>query len=692
MQKTIDGGFRITRLKFFSPVEKTMSVTEAQRSGYGIVNSPSRLVLRTLCSDPTLQVAGVPMMVLKTSAIFEKKWLATQIEAAVACPILEGSVSFTPDTITWYLPCQVDPLISSGQFKLLEVHMGVDGQRLDAAEMAARQYTLFLNDLHVVVQIPVGAAGGHFKSHVQDNQYFTSYMVTPMVELLWTEDDTHEETRYKVLFPIATPFLSRPPQVIDNTVPEQWLFKVLVGPFGSDVALMNITFPSEILSVTDCVARGFSILEHISPNSSSKVFTLEVPFTDPVREMSTMVYSLHPTFGLLVLPEFTPFSVTLTVNNVLLLSVVPPSISGGCDYKNFYVLVKYGTQGFNFQTMLGKQILTSGLAQQYNLIENGTHLSMAIPFSAPAVVFEAVESSSIRGRLDVVLQNLETKQHMKAFTLACNFPSTLTECFPNGTITSVAVKVESVPSLDPSKLTLRDPSCGPVYSNEHYAYFVFTANSCGTTRKFFPNAMMYVNEISLPDELQKTDPNSEEDCSGYDSFSVFHKVEDYPTAKYLQQPLYFEVELMQSNNPKVSLELENCWATQKEDRTSEPRWNFIIDGCASPADPYQVLFHPVWVDSRVQYPSHFKRFEVQMFAFAEDQENLGHQLFVHCDVVICDARNPLGGVCNGQCPNQENRPKGRTVHHMRFSSPLTIHGGSHFIHHIEIVLKCFIVE
>uniref|UniRef100_A0A665WE69 Uncharacterized LOC115038229 n=1 Tax=Echeneis naucrates TaxID=173247 RepID=A0A665WE69_ECHNA len=598
-QNTIDGGFRITRLKFFSPVEKTMSVTEAQRSGYGIVNSPSRLVLRspkTSLETYTQMVAGVPMMVLKTSAIFEKKWLATQIEAAVACPILEGSVSFTPDTITWYLPCQVDPLISSGQFKLLEVHMGVDGQRLDAAEMAARQYTLFLNDLHVVVQIPVGAAGGHFKSHVQDNQYFTSYMVTPMVELLWTEDDTHEETRYKVLFPIATPFLSRPPQVID----------------------------------------------------------------------------------------------------------IPPSISGGCDYKNFYVLVKYGTQGFNFQTMLGKQILTSGLAQQYNLIENGTHLSMAIPFSAPAVVFEAVESSSIRGRLDVVLQNLETKQHMKAFTLACNFPSTLTECFPNGTITSVAVKVESVPSLDPSKLTLRDPSCGPVYSNEHYAYFVFTANSCGTTRKFFPNAMMYVNEISLPDELQKTDPNSEEaeyelKISCYydinmthavafhprprrsepyaenakgakqvairlaldDSFSVFHKVEDYPTAKYLQQPLYFEVELMQSNNPKVSLELENCWATQKEDRTSEPRWNFIIDGCASPADPYQVLFHPVWVDSRVQYPSHFKRFEVQMFAFAEDQENLGHQLFVHCDVVICDARNPLGGVCNGQCPNQENRPKGQ---------------------------------
>lgn len=62
-----------------------------------------------------------------------------------------------------------------------------------------------------------------------------------------------------------------------------------------------------------------------------------------------------------------------------------------------------------------------------------------------------------------------------------------------------------------------------------------------------------------------------------DSYSVFHGVEDYPVAKYLQQPLYFEVEL-RSTNPGVSLELENCWATLDNDRTSQPRWNLIING------------------------------------------------------------------------------------------------------------------
>ena len=34
----------------------------------------------------------MPMTVLNTSAVFEKKWLATQIDAGAACPILEGNV------------------------------------------------------------------------------------------------------------------------------------------------------------------------------------------------------------------------------------------------------------------------------------------------------------------------------------------------------------------------------------------------------------------------------------------------------------------------------------------------------------------------------------------------------------------------------------------------------------------------
>lgn len=315
------------------------------------------------------------------------------------------------------------------------------------------------------------------QSHVEDGQYLTTYTIEPMLELLWTEDATHEDTRYKVLLPVTTPLLSQPPQLIDSksyyfgslcflnilpsflfifvadSVPEEQIFKVLLGPFGSDVALMNITFPSEVLSVADCHVRGFNVLEHASPNGSSKVFTLEVPFTDRVvlqmvsftlnlgnemqknklfcfnlrlcisqqKETGITVYSLHLTFGLLVLPEFTPFSHTAHLEARIVdiglywwimmdsfitkganfchhlyfffLSAVPPSVSGGCDHQNYYILVKYGTPGFSFQTVVGQRTLTSSLAQQYGFKDNGTHFSFTVPFNAPDVVI-AVRSES----------------------------------------------------------------------------------------------------------------------------------------------------------------------------------------------------------------------------------------------------------------------------------------------------------
>ncbi|KAK2856121.1 hypothetical protein Q5P01_004856 [Channa striata] len=717
-----ESALRMTTLVFFTPEERTMKLTEALKSGYGLASAPSRIVLRSRKTTPETyiqNVAGVPMTVLKTSTIFEQKWLATKIDAAAACPLLEGSVSFTPDTVTWFLPWHIDPLVSSDQFKLLEVHVGISGQRLDAAEMAARQYSMSVNDVHVVIGIPVGAVGGYFKSHIQDDQYLVTYSIEPMVELLWTEDGALEDTRYKVLFPITTPLLSQPPHVIDNTVPREQMFKMLLGPFGTDVALVNISFPSEVLSVASCNVRGFNVLEHVSPNGNTKVFTIEVPFMDPVvvqtAEEGLAAYSLHLTFGLLVLPEFLPFSHTAHLE-AKLTDTVPPSVSSSCDGQNFYVLVKYGTQAF--EVKVGKQTLTPDLAQQYGFRDNGTHFSLTVPFLAPDVVFEALEKSSVRSRLDLVLWNLESKIKIKHFSVACNFFSRLTECFPNGTVTVLALKLESVPSLNTAQLTLRDPTCGPSFTTDHFAYFIFTVNSCGTSRKFLSNGMVYENEISQLEDSEKettTEESAEEeppyelkvscfyaidtthslafhsrprmnepntdDARGKlqavmrlaldDSYSVFYRAEDYPIAKYLKQPLYFEVELMGSTN-SASLELENCWLTLKNDRTSQPRWNLITDGCADPSDPYQVVFHPVQPDARVKDPFKFKRFEVLIFPFAADQENSRRQRFVHCDVVICDGRNPLGGICNRQCPKKETQIKGkRAVSHVLYFKHVT---------------------
>ena len=42
---------------------------------------------------------------------------------------------------------------------------------------------------------------------------------------------------------------------------------------------------------------------------------------------------------------------------------------------------------------------------------------------------QAVEGSSIRTRLDVVLRNPETNKNIKEFSMACSFYSTLTGLF-----------------------------------------------------------------------------------------------------------------------------------------------------------------------------------------------------------------------------------------------------------------------
>jgi len=103
----------------------------------------------------------------------------------------------------------------------------------------------------------------------------------------------------------------------------------------------------------------------------------------------------------------------------------------------------------------------------------------------------------------------------------------------------------------------------------------------------------------------------------------------------------------------------------------------IPPSCENPDDSYVTIFHPVVSDARVLDPSHIKRFSMKMFTFTKDEEVLkdevkyelipkmrvlpsSHsspvmnpsvrlQIFVHCDVEICDAHSQADGSCRGQC-------------------------------------------
>lgn len=61
-KQLIDGGFRIATLVFFTPEEKPMTVAVAQRNGYGIGTTPTRLTVRSPKNAPetyTQDVSGL---------------------------------------------------------------------------------------------------------------------------------------------------------------------------------------------------------------------------------------------------------------------------------------------------------------------------------------------------------------------------------------------------------------------------------------------------------------------------------------------------------------------------------------------------------------------------------------------------------------------------------------------------------
>ncbi|XP_049446348.1 zona pellucida protein AX 1 [Epinephelus fuscoguttatus] len=685
----------IWKMTFFTPEPVSMVLKEAEQAGYGATTTSTRLVMRSpynTAETYSEDVAGVPMEVFRASAYYKAPHGLSMVNLAAACPT--GGVLFTDDVISWHVPRRVTPLVH-GNFKILEMHMGINGQRLDKPQMAAQGYRLSTTDFHIVIEIPVGSPDGYYKSHAPDYQYHITYIVEPMLEVLWRADDTHDDTRYKVLFPITTPLMPRPPHVQDNTVPEARLFSVHLGTFLHDVVLRNITFSTGVLTVEECNARGFTVQEHGFPNGT-KSFSLQVPFDadvvlkhNPERLVTT--YTLPLIFGFMIQPEETPFAHPVDVQ-ASLQDVVLPTITGTCDHNQFYISVKFGSQGSNFQAMVGIRELTPEMAEDYHFQENSTHLSLILPYTAQDTVFELITAYSVRARVDMLVFD-HNNWVLADLYLSCNFPLMTTQCYPNGTMTAVAVKVESVPNLEPSWLTLRDQSCKPVFSDSRFAYFSFSVDSCGTTRTFFDHYMMYENEISLyynnkgAAYTSPVDPEYRQTISCYymvnktqtvafsakqrsyeptaeigsgqllaqmrlaqdSSYNLFYQAEDYPVQKYLRQPLYFEVELMESTDPHLELIVENCWATLNEDQTSLPSWDIIVDGCENRDDSYVTVFHPVVSSARVLVPSHVKRFSMKMFTFTKDEEVLKDEIYVHCEAVICDTNSQADSSCRGQC-------------------------------------------
>ncbi|XP_048702202.2 uncharacterized protein LOC125634907 [Caretta caretta] len=698
------GAVSIWQVVFHLPSgRKALLASDAQNAGYGLNTTDTRILLRApynAAEAQLVKVRGVTFSAVRASTFYKQRWMILMVDTAVACPI--DGVDYTDDTITWTIPKNLQTLSAGAtSFNDLLVEIGVDLHKLSAREIASRKYVLSNNTDEITIQMPIGAEGGYYKTHVSEGQHGTKYYINLFLEHQW-EDNRWGVTKHTIIKKIETPFKLVPPTITNNTNSSIRLVNVTVGTFLPDVELVNLTIDDTTVTVPEALQHGYKVYETRYPNGS-KGYVIETPFNVPSIKKEyltedTRLYILNVTLGFIVQPTHETFTVpVITISPVK--DAVLPSARGFCDDENLYLTVVRGNVDQNWLPFISNLSLSPDAAQKHNygLDDNGTHFTIRVPLYAPHVLYEDIHPSGITASLHVTMKD-NTLADMTDFSISCRFsPKELIDCLPNGTMAITAVKLAGITDLDTSLFVLRDKRCRPVTVTEKSATFIFHVNTCGTSRKFENTFMTYENDVSYfrPGSItpiyqlkcacqyiinetivvqysSKNNPApSIEPGFGSlaltlrlfkdKSYSDSYKDIEYPVVKYLKEALYFEVELLHSEDPQLELYLEDCWATTSQDRDSSPQWSVITDSCENAEDSHQTIFHKVDSDSRVKFPTHLKRFEVKMFTFMQDGNALLEQIYFHCSVVICDARRPASDLlCARRCIPRKQR-LGRSV-------------------------------
>ncbi|NXN95543.1 ZP2 protein, partial [Rhinopomastus cyanomelas] len=271
------------------------------------------------------------------------------------------------------------------------------------------------------------------------------------------------------------------------------------------------------------------------------------------------------------------------------------------------------------------------------------------------------------------------------------YPPVAAVCTQDGYMDFEILADSTIPRLDLDTLRLRDPACWPAFKSplNDRVWFHVPLNGCGTRYWFDGEKIMYENEVralwsDLP--LQEISRDSELRLTVLCSFSSGdasltirvdnlpspissvnqgslslillsypdasyrqpYRDDQYPVVRYLRQPIFLEVQVLNRNDPNLHLMLDDCWATASHNPTSRPQWNIVVDGCEYDLDNYRTVLHPV--GHGVSYANYRQRLEVKAFTFVSGGKALPGLVYFHCSVLICNRYQPDSPLCMTRCP------------------------------------------